>query len=203
MLFTLLLGSSSLLLAQTTMCFKENHKSMSTIESTKLDGGACAGTKSVQQMKKEGWEVDDIEISSNNTGKNYIYIFKKDVQTASYTNQEELTAIILAKLDAKKVIEEKERVEKIRLTNLATGQRIYSKKCKNCHGATGEIEAYNTSRKLNTLTKKDMTISIRDINNGTQDNGMVLLMSPYAEGLSKSDVEGIYYYLQTLNDTKK
>jgi len=37
----LLCGAS--LLADTTMCFKENHPSMATIETVPLNGGACGG----------------------------------------------------------------------------------------------------------------------------------------------------------------
>ena len=36
------------------MCFKENHKSMSTIENTPLDGGICAGKYTVNDMKTKG-----------------------------------------------------------------------------------------------------------------------------------------------------
>ena len=50
-LSSILLLSSASLFADTTMCFKENHKSMTTIESTPLDGGICAGKFSVNDMK--------------------------------------------------------------------------------------------------------------------------------------------------------
>ena len=67
----LLLGSTSLL-ADTTMCFKENHQSMATIENTPLDGGICAGKNTVNQMKAKGWSVDDIKISQTATGMSFI-----------------------------------------------------------------------------------------------------------------------------------
>ena len=75
---TLGLITSASLFAQTTMCFKENHTSMATIESTILDGGLCSSTKTVQDMKNEGWNVDDIKIEKSSKGNNYIYIFKKE-----------------------------------------------------------------------------------------------------------------------------
>jgi hypothetical protein len=66
-LSSILLLSSTSLLADTTMCFKENHKSMTTIESTPLDGGVCNGKFSVNDMKAKGWNVDDIKISQSST----------------------------------------------------------------------------------------------------------------------------------------
>ena len=112
----LLLGSTSLL-ADTTMCFKENHKSMSTIENTPLDGGICAGKYTVNDMKTKGWSVDDIKISQTANGMNFIYILKNGstvaVQSSQFSgNQAQMEANILAKLEAKKEAEEKAKVEK-------------------------------------------------------------------------------------------
>ena len=45
----------SFLLADTTMCFKENHPSMATIETVPLNGGACGGKYSINDMKKKGY----------------------------------------------------------------------------------------------------------------------------------------------------
>ena len=42
-LSSILLLSASSIFADTTMCFKENHQSMSTIENTPIDGGLCMG----------------------------------------------------------------------------------------------------------------------------------------------------------------
>ena len=56
-LSTILLLSSTSLLAETTMCFKEN-ASMTTIESTPLNGGACNGKYTVNDMKAKGWSVE-------------------------------------------------------------------------------------------------------------------------------------------------
>lgn len=38
--------------AQTTICYKKDWKSPSTIETTKLEGGECKGELSFAQMKK-------------------------------------------------------------------------------------------------------------------------------------------------------
>ncbi|WP_228284989.1 hypothetical protein [Aliarcobacter butzleri] len=102
----LLLGTTSIL-ADTTMCFKENHSSMSTIENIPLNGGACAGKFSVNDMKKQGWAVDDIKISQAPTGMNFIYILKTPTAqqfgtTQFVGNQAQMEANILAKLEQKK-----------------------------------------------------------------------------------------------------
>ena len=105
----LLLGSTSLL-ADTTMCFKENHKSMSTIENTPLDGGICAGKYTVNDMKTKGWSVDDIKISQTATGMSFIYVLKTATVTTSSSNftgnQAQMEANIIAKLEKKKEVEE-------------------------------------------------------------------------------------------------
>lgn len=60
--------------AATTLCYKNDWKSPSTIESTKLDGGECKGEFSYQDMLKNGWYLKDIKISKGDNGLNYSYI---------------------------------------------------------------------------------------------------------------------------------
>jgi hypothetical protein len=69
---TLGLITTTSLFAQTTMCFKENHNSMATIENTKLDGGECKSTYSIKDMKVKGWNVDDIKITTKEEKYNFI-----------------------------------------------------------------------------------------------------------------------------------
>lgn len=88
--------------AQTTMCFKENHKDMSTIENTALHGGECKGFKSAKQMNNEGWKTDDIKITSTKNGNNYIYIFKKEEKGLSSVDQAALETKILQRLEQRK-----------------------------------------------------------------------------------------------------
>ena len=109
-LSSILLLSASSIFADTTMCFKENHQSMSTIENTPLNGGACLGKYTVNDMKTKGWSVDDIKISQTATGMNFIYILKtaSTVQVTPITtgNQADMEARIVEKLEKKKVEEE-------------------------------------------------------------------------------------------------
>ena len=60
--------------ANTTICYKKNWKSPSTIETTKLDGGECNGDLSLKDMLKNGWNIKDIKIERKKDGLNYSYI---------------------------------------------------------------------------------------------------------------------------------
>lgn len=79
----LLLASSALLFANsvsadTTICYKKDWTSPSTIEKTKLDGGVCKGELSLIDMKKNGWKLKDIKITSSDEGLNYQYVLTTD-----------------------------------------------------------------------------------------------------------------------------
>ncbi len=45
---SIILASLTYVNAQTTMCFKQNHGDLTTIENTRLDGGECGSQKKVQ-----------------------------------------------------------------------------------------------------------------------------------------------------------
>ena len=68
-----------------------------------------------------------------------------------------------------------------------------------CHGKDANEEAYNTSRPLSNLTLDDMKVSIRAYGFDEKDNGMAMIMKPYADSLIFKDIENIYNYIQTLN----
>ncbi|MDY0051499.1 MAG: cytochrome c [Aliarcobacter sp.] len=202
-LSTILLGSS-LLLADTTMCFKEDHKSMSTIENTPLDGGICAGKNSVTDMKAKGWLVDDIKISQSANGMNFIYILKTPVSqttTSNFSgNQADMEARILEKLEKKKEAEKKAIEIKAIKDAAIAGENTYVNKCQSCHGVNGEKNAYNTSRPLKDLSIEDMSVSIRDYKLGNKTSGNAIIMAPYANYLDAKDIKGIYSYLNKINN---
>lgn len=118
----LLLATSSF--ASTTMCFKESHSSMATIESIALDGGECAGKYSINDMKAKGWNVDDIKISQTPKGMSFIYILKSPNHSkvapmvaggavgGAAISQEQMEANIMAKLEAKKLPKKKQKLSK-------------------------------------------------------------------------------------------
>lgn len=62
-----------------TMCFMENWSSPSTIEQVKMNGGKCKGEKSIEDLKKEGWDIDDIITKETDKGISYMYIMQKNV----------------------------------------------------------------------------------------------------------------------------
>ena len=144
----MLILSSTTIFAETTMCFKEN-ASMTTIESTPLNGGACNGKYTVNDMKAKGWNVDDIKISTTATGMNFIYILKTATSSAPTTssnfvgNQAQMEANILAKLEKKKQDEIKAKeIEEIKEAAI-DGENTYKNKCQACHGAAAHDQCYS------------------------------------------------------------
>lgn len=205
-LSSILLLSATSILADTTMCFKEHHQSMSTIESTPLDGGICAGKNTINDMKAKGWIVEDIKISQTTDGMNYIYILKTPSSTQSVLssnsseNQADMEARILKKLEMKKEEEKKAKEIKVLADAAIAGENIYTNKCQSCHGAKGEKRAYNSSRPLKDMTMEEMSLSIRDYKLGERNTQNAIIMIPYANYLDARDIEGIYSYLNKLNN---
>ena len=60
--------------ATSTVCYKKNWTKPSKIESIALDGGKCGGNHSLNQMKKKGWFIKDIKITTSSKGLNYTYV---------------------------------------------------------------------------------------------------------------------------------
>ena len=79
--------------AKTTVCYKKDWSSPSTIETTALDGGACEGKYSIEQMKEMGWNVLDIQVNSEQNSLSYQYLLTNDKviseDTAKKTQVEE------------------------------------------------------------------------------------------------------------------
>ena len=203
-LSSILLLSASSIFADTTMCFKENHQSMSTIETTPLDGGLCAGKNTITDMKAKGWNVDDIKISNTPNGMNFIYILKTPVSQAVSSsnfsgNQADMEARIMDKLEKKKEAEKKAIEVKAIQDAAINGEKTYVNKCQSCHGTNGEKNAYNTSRPLKDLSIEDMTVSIRDYKLGNKTSGNAIIMTPYANYVNENDIKGIYSYLKKIS----
>ncbi|WP_321468974.1 cytochrome c [Halarcobacter sp.] len=191
--------TSTFALAQTTMCFKENFSSMSQIESTPLDGGLCSSSKSVIDMKSEGWSVEDINIQKSENGNNFIYIFKKDEPAASATiSEEKLEQRILKKLEERKkkeiIVKKQEAIQRMS----KSGKKLYISTCQKCHGEKADKKAYNTSRPLVELSLQDMQLSIRDYVIGEYDRGRAILMRPYAKSMTSTDIKNVYSYIKSL-----
>lgn len=193
--------TASLLAASTTMCYKKEHLDPSTIETIALDGGVCAGEKSVGDMKKNGYIIESLKLQNETSGTTYLYVFKKETENISKTAAVVTSSITDEQLTARlEAIEEKKEIKKVEeetVSSLENGENIYNSTCKSCHG-DGTIRAYSTARPLLDLSLEDMEISMRDYANGSKDNGMGMLMTPYVNLVTKDDIKGIYTYLQTL-----
>lgn len=194
----LAISIASVLSAQSTMCYKENHLSPSTIETISLDGGECNGSKSVQSMKADGWKVSNINMNPGTSGMNYMYVFSQGDTTLRGTMQS------ISREDIKKemrVIAKEEQValEKARIQKDAqNGERIYKSVCAKCHGSNGEIEAYNKSAKLTSMSEKEIIRAIADYTLDDKDNGLKMIMKPYADALQEDEVKQVAAYIQTL-----
>jgi len=203
LLTSLLISSLSLTLlnAQTTMCFKENHKSMTTIEQTNLNGGECKGSLNVQDMKTNGWSVDDIKINKSDSGFNYIYIFKKASSYSSNfntTSDKDLEEKILARIKKEEKIKKELKAKKIAEGRFEDGKIKYTKTCQSCHGVKGENE-YGTSRAINAFTLEEFQAIMRDYANGNYDRGQAMVMYPYTSTVTSEDIDNIYEYLKKIN----
>lgn len=186
------------------MCFKEN-ASMSTIENTPLNGGACAGKFSVNDMKTKGWSVDDIKISQTQNGMNFVYVLKTATTATPMVapmvvsgNQADMEARIMAKIEQKKVAEEKAKVEKELADAKSDAKTLYTSKCQNCHGEKGEKSAYNSARPLKDLSLEDMQESIKNYKIGKTDSSNANIMVPYANFVDNKEIKGIHAYLNSL-----
>ena len=202
-LSSILLLSASSIFADTTMCFKENHQSMSTIENTPLDGGLCAGKNTIADMKAKGWNVDDIKISNTPNGMNFIYILKTPVTQAVSSsnfsgNQADMEARILQKLEKKKEEEKKEQEIVVKKNLAVEGKDNYVRKCQSCHGEKGESTVGGYSRPLNTLSSEEMRHSISGYTNGTYDRGRASVMQPITSTLTYVTLEKISAYLDSI-----
>ncbi len=186
------LSLASLVMADTTMCFKKDWFDPSTIETTTLDGGKCAGTKSLADMKKDGWVTEDIKISSGKAGMNFMYVLKKGGSVVLTDGDLESR---LNEIQDKREEKKKEEIIKVAKVN---GEKLYKETCAKCHGKKGEVEAYNTSKVLNTMSVEDIEVAFRDYGLSAKDNGMAIIMMPYVDKYSSNDIESIAEYIQTL-----
>ena len=191
--------------ASTTMCFKKDHLDPSNIETTPLEGGECQGMFSVTDMKKQGYNIDDIKITVGGGGMNYMYVFSKQKVIIGNANtkaapgtqvltKEQLKSY-LSELKEEEILEQKRKEE---MGNITLGKEIYTSQCVSCHGEKGELKAYNKSRPLNSLTYEEMEASIGDYEYMKKATMTQSVMKPYASGLTEAKLKGIATYLRSL-----
>ena len=186
------LSLASFVMADTTMCFKKDWMDPSTIETTTLDGGKCASSKSLTDMKADGWAVEDIKISSGKAGMNFMYVLKKGGSVI--LSDGDLEARLNQIQDKREAKSKEIKIAKAK----ANGGNLYKKTCAKCHGVNGEIEAYNTSKPLNTMSADDIKQAMLDYEYNDKDNGRAMIMQPYSVILSKEELAQVSAYIQTL-----
>ncbi len=199
---TLSLVTTTSLFAQKTMCFKENHQKITTIETTALDGGLCSSQKSLADMKRDGWIVEDIKVEKTDLGSNYIYILKKQTTSLSSVNEEELEQKILQRLQKKQKKEKVAKKAEIKIKMSEDGKTFYTKKCQTCHGKKAD-EIYGQARALSKLSFFDFKTALRDYGLGEYDRGQAFIMTPYATLMNSEDIKNVYSYIQSLKSQEE
>ena len=189
--------TSTSLLAQTTMCFKKDVQDLTQLEDIKLNGGECKSAYTLNDMKKDGWEVSDIKINNND----YIYILKKGSAISwngTTTDTEALEERLLKKMEEKRKFEiEKRKIIQNQIL-IETGKSFYEKKCKNCHGLNGELEP-GYSRIIKDLSFEEFDFTMSGYRSGLYDKGSGTQMKAYASSTSDDDIKNIFNYLQSIN----
>lgn len=184
--------------AKQTLCYKENLEKISSIETVILDGGECNSKNKLSDMKNKGWITKDIKITPTNNLYSVIYILeKKDLKTETINETD-----LINKINAQVIITQKQQKEKKLLEEKTKKEKdiksFYTKTCQKCHGEKGNLEPYNNSRKLSTLSSSQMIEAINDYNFGDNNRPSMIIMKPYVDFLDSEKLEGIYNYLKTL-----
>jgi cytochrome c553 len=191
---------TSSVLAQTTMCFKEQHNSLSNIEDIQLDGGKCMNKYSLNDMKKRNWEVSDIKITPKNSKYDFIYILKKIKIEKENISQEEIKATVIAQINKTNERIKKDNAITLQMDEIEEGKKIYLRNCKLCHGTKGEIETYDTSKALNTLSLEDMQFAINKYTFDDEYGDInASIMRPYASSINSENTKKVYEYLKSIN----
>lgn len=201
---------ASFLNAEITICAKENLDSIINIEEKTLDGGECKNKYSLNEMKKNGWQVQDAKITTKENKYSIVYILNKSNNqintTTSNINEKDLEEKIIKKLEAKQVKKENKIKQEKSENLIELGKKIYVSKCQTCHGQKGEKAAYGTSKVLNTLSYEDMKFAINDYTSydpknpeDTYDNGNAIIMRPYAANITNYELQNIKNYLDSIN----
>jgi hypothetical protein len=121
LLSILLFISFSHAVTQKTMCYKQSIGIPSNIESKKFEGGECKGEKSIDDMKNEGWSIDNVKIM----GSDYIYILKKEAtKEVSFDRVKKTQNTIKLNFNEKStaIYNVKENSAYIKIGNLKVGQ---------------------------------------------------------------------------------
>lgn len=178
---------TTLMQANITMCFLKNHSDPATVDNSQLSGKNCT---SVNDMKSNGYNLEDMKISNSSNGLDYVFIFKTK---SNVIDQNDLKTQLKNLQKDQEQQNEKELLSK----SIKNGKELYLSNCKECHG-DGTISAYNYAEPLLNLTSEEIEVAIRDYSLDQRDKGMAILMSPIANSLTDQDVIDVSNYLETL-----
>lgn len=187
----LLILCSALFIAQSlnakmTMCYKKEWSSPSTVTKIKMDGGECKSQYSINEMKKQGWYVQDIKIESSKKGMNYTYILtdikEKVMPSYSYKNKNKIITIPSFKIKYLKLSDVSDTNASINIGNLKIGQSgIVTHNYKNgksliVSNAT-VIESNENSSKLQLAKFDDLHQSALPTSNRKAQNGDTFILN--------------------------
>jgi cytochrome c553 len=184
------------LFAGTTMCYKKNYSDITNVEFQTFDGGKCQGSESIDSMKAKGWMVDDIKIKNLDNGNyDFVYILKQKSKNNSVSVKNDET------IDYEKLAQKTEEYKKDQQakSDYKLAVEKYKIHCANCHGKNGELEPYNTSRKLTQFNKEEFVYQMYEYRYGDLDRGKAYLMRPSAPFTNELLDGYIYEYIQNQN----
>jgi cytochrome c553 len=172
--------------SQMTLCFKNNVNDLTTVERVVFEGGECKGEKSISDMKKDGWIINDIQMKNNN----FVYILKKEIKEKNLTTS----------IDYKQIAKELKNNEKKEIESkfFEMGKKQYIQRCASCHGKKGELRTNNTSRPINQFDYEEMKNILYEYSKGRYNRGMAIIMNPYATVLSHDELKAVVKYLDSL-----
>lgn len=79
-------------------------------------------------------------------------------------------------------------------------KNLYDKKCKSCHGATGEKVAMKVSKVINTFTKDELITALRGYKAGTYGAKKAKVMKSKVKKLSLEEITKLAEYIAAFKD---
>lgn len=170
--------------AKTTMCYKKDWKSPSTIETVELDGGECNSEFSFKQMQEKGWFLKDIKIEKGDNGLSYTYILtdKKSIKIDNTTFVENRYTKLNFKPFGALLENVTEDTATINIGNLRVGQSAviqhnYPNKRTLIVANAYVIESNNTSSKLELEPYLDLKQNALPTSNRKPQNGDIAIVN--------------------------
>lgn len=174
-------------LALETVCYKNGLDTPSQIETAKLDGGICNGKVTLADMKKDGWNILDIKVTTQNGKLSYSYYFyqnaKKGLSSGNYASQLNIgkKEFSIAPVAAKVENLEQNR-SKIAIGNLNVGQsgivvHIYDNDKRLIVSNVKVVDSNETSSIVEYFSFDDLEQNAIPLSSRTVENGDIILLN--------------------------